>query len=111
MANRLKEHHLLEFFNMLVCNRRHLKVSIMILTQYLNSIPLSNRRLISHCFLWKSNNKKEYESIFNELIPMSKKEFEEICRYSFKKKHDFLFLDCDECKMYRNFNLLKFDDN
>ena len=111
MASRLKDHQLLDFFNMMVCNRRHLKLSIMILTQYLNSIPLSNRRLLSHCFLWKSNNKKEYDSIYNELIPMSKKEFEQICRYCFKKKHDFIFMDCDECKLYRNFNLLKFDDN
>ena len=82
----------------------------MILTQYLNSIPLSNRRLLSHCFLWKSNNKKEYDSIYNELIPMNRKQFEEICRYCFKKKHDHIFLDCDEGKLYRNFNLLKYED-
>ena len=35
MANRLKDHHLLEFFNMLVCNRRHLKVSIMTIFKFL----------------------------------------------------------------------------
>ena len=108
MASSLKDVELLKFFNMMISNRRHLKLSVMMLTQYLNSIPLSNRRLISHLFLWKCNNKKEYKAIYEELIPSDKGQFEDIINYCFKNPHDNLMIDTNNGKYYRNFNELIF---
>jgi hypothetical protein len=106
MASSLKDTSLLKLFNKLICNRRHLKVSCMFITQYLNSIPLSNRKLISHIFLWKCNNKKEYINIYEELMPMDKDVFEQVVKYSFQEPHDFLFMDVDNAIFYKNFNKL-----
>jgi len=108
MASSLKNAELLKFFNKIVSNRRHLRVSIMLITQYLNSIPLSNRRLISHIFLYKCNNKKEYSSIYEELIPTNKKEFEQICKYCFTDPHNFILIDCDKSIFHKKFNKLIF---
>lgn len=110
MASSLKNNDLLQLFNKLICNRRHLKLSCMFITQYLNSIPLSNRKLISHIFLWKCNNKKEYKNIYEELMPMDKYLFDDIVNYTFEKPHDFLFMDVDNNIFYKNFNKLIISD-
>ena len=109
MASSLKDVELLGFFNKIICNRRHLRLSIMLISQYLNSIPLSNRKLISHIFLFKCNNKREYESIYNELIPTNKKQFEEITKYCFNNKHNFIFIDVDNGVFHKKFNKLVFE--
>lgn len=106
MASSLKDKQLLKLFNKLICNRRHLKVSCIFISQYLNSIPLSNRKLISHIFLWKCNNKKEYTNIYEELMPMERNTFEQLIKFSFRDSHDFLFMDVDNGVFYRNFNKL-----
>lgn len=106
MASALKDITLLKYFNKLISNRRHLKLSIMLITQFLKSIPLSNRRLISHVFLWKCNNKKEYANIYEELIPIDKEDFFKISKYVYDKKHNFLFMDVDNSYFYKNFNRL-----
>jgi len=109
MASSLKDNELLKYFNNMISNRRHLKLSVMMLTQYLNSIPLSNRRLISHIFCWRCSNKKEYKAIYEELIPSDKGQFEDIVKYCFKNPHDNLMIDTNNGKYYRNFNELKFN--
>jgi len=111
VATSLKDNEILKFLNTMVCNRRHLKLSIMLLTQYLNSIPLLLRKNISHLSLFKLGNKKEYKSVYEELIPSDKTQFEQIVKYAFQKPHDNLFLDILNNKYYRNFNLLKFDED
>jgi GTPase SAR1 family protein len=106
MAAALKDTRLLKYFNKLISNRRHLKLSIMLITQFLKSIPLSNRRLISHLFMWKCNNKKEYANIYEELIPIDKEDFFRITKYVYDRRHNFLFIDVDNSLFYKNFNRL-----
>jgi len=101
----------------ILMNRRHLcgeggSCSVMLTTQVYNKIPAPVRKTASHVFLYHTRNKKELESIFDELILIPKEKYYEILKYTFDKKHNFLYIDIDKelDKMFhKNFNLLKFD--
>lgn len=91
----------------LIYNRRHLKLTIWILSQSYTQLPLSIRKCMSHLVLvGKPKNKKEYESIFEELIFMPKDQGDELIKYVFKKPHDFLLSNIETGELYRNFNKL-----
>jgi len=103
-----------------VCmNRRHKcgeggSLSIIITTQVYNKIPAPIRKTASHVFIYHTKNKKELETIFDELILIPKKDYYELLKYVFKKKHDFLYIDIDKSfdKMFhRNFNQLEIGDS
>lgn len=91
-------------------NRRHLHLSFFLLSQNLNSIPLSIRKCFSHVTTFKPNNKRELESIFGELIFQPKSVADEIVRFTFRDKRDTLFGDVSTGKLYRNFSLLHINE-
>jgi len=106
MSSYLKNNDVKQLLNMIVRNRRHLRCSIMNCVQNYNSIPLDNRKLITHLWQGKLTNKKEAENIFSELMFQPKEVYEAILRYTFKKPHDFLYLDIVNNKIYKNWNEL-----
>ena len=97
-------------------NRRHLagqggSVSVIITTQVYNKIPAPIRKTASHIVIYHTKNKKELETIFDELVLIPKQEFYEILKYTFKKKNDFLYIDTNKDfnnMFHRNFNQLEF---
>lgn len=99
-------------------NRRHLcgeggSVSVIITTQVYNKIPAPIRKTASHIFVYHTKNKKELETIFDELVLIPKKDYYDLLKYTFQKKHDFLYVDVNKSfdKMFhRNFNQLDFSD-
>ena len=100
-------------------NRRHLcgeggSVSVIITTQVYNKIPAPIRKTASHVFIYHTKNKKELETIFDELVLIPKQDYYELLKYVFKKKHDFLYIDINKSfdKMFhRNFNQLEIGDS
>jgi len=100
----------------ILMNRRHLagqggSVSVIITTQVYNKIPAPIRKTASHIVIYHTKNKKELETIFDELVLIPKKDFFELLKYTFQKKNDFLYIDVNKPfnKMYhRNFNQLEF---
>jgi len=114
MTADLKNHENLKFFMMLINNRRHLRLSIWILVQSYIAIPLNLRKTITDLVMWKPGNKKEYYSLFEELLQMPKDVAEAVTQYTYQKKHDFLFVNTLSGNMYRNFNKLSiggYDDD
>lgn len=107
MATALKNKAVMETFNRFICNRRHLNLSVMLISQYLNSIPLKTRKLISHLVMFKTNNNKEYKSIYEELISISKDNFQRISRHVFRNPHDYMFIDVDYNTIYNGFNRIE----
>jgi len=91
----------------LIYNRRHYHLSIMLLVQSYTAIPLTIRKTISHGVIFKPRNKKELDSVFEEVLFQPKPIIEEVTKFVFKKSHDFLFFDVGTGDMYRNFNELK----
>jgi hypothetical protein len=92
----------------LIFNRRHLRLSIFLLAQSYNQLPLSIRKTLSHFTMFAPPNKKEYQSLFDELIFLPKETADEIVRYTFTGRHDTLMGNTLDGKLYRNFNLLSY---
>lgn len=109
MAANLKNNDLLKKWNTLINNRRHLRLSIWCIVQTYKSIPLSNRRTITHMMLFKPNNRREGEAITDELVMMPPAEWDAYVTHAFGSgvPHSFLFLDVDGQSVYdRDFNKL-----
>ena len=94
-------------------NRRHLSgaggsVSIIATSQSYVKVDPKLRKTASHLIQYKPS-KKEIENIYDDLITIPKKEFFEVLRYIYKKKHDFMFIDLqqeDTKQIHKNFNQL-----
>ena len=106
----LKNNDILKMLAELANNRRHLKLSIIILSQYLTSIPASVRSQISACIIFKPANDKDLISIKNEFVNMSSEEFRLLCKFVFQNKHDHLFINRENNNIYKNFQRIIFDD-
>jgi hypothetical protein len=91
----------------MIFNRRHLHLSIIILAQSYNQIPLPVRKTVSHLMLFRPRNKKEYRSIFEEIIPQDKDTADALCRYVFRDQYDFLFCDVDKNEVFKNFHQIE----
>ena len=100
----------------MLMNRRHLtgaggSTSFIITSQVYNKIPAPIRKTASHIIIYHTKNKKELETIYDELIIVPLKDFYEILKYCFDKKHHFVYIDVDKSydKMFhKNFNCLEF---
>ena len=98
-------------------NRRHLtgaggSTSFIITTQVYNKIPAPIRKTASHIILYHTRNKKEIETIYDELIVLPKDDFFEILKYCFDKRHNFIYIDINKSydKMFHKcFNQLEFN--
>jgi ABC-type cobalamin/Fe3+-siderophores transport system ATPase subunit len=95
----------------LIYNRRHLakSISIVITSQVYNKINMAIRKAASDLVLFSTTNKKELETVYSEYINIQRSDFEEVCRYCFRTKHDFLFYKVADNSYYRNFNRLELD--
>ena len=100
----------------ILMNRRHLagaggSVSVIITTQVYNKIPAPIRKTASHIVIYHTKNKKELETIFDELVLIPKQDFYDLLKYTYKKKNDFLYIDTNKDfnnMFHRNFNQLEF---
>ncbi len=94
-------------------NRRHLagyggSVSIIATSQTYNKIDPKLRKTASALIQYKPQ-KKEIENIYDDMINLPKKEFSDVLRYIYQKKHDFMFVDTqlpDDKQIHKNFNQL-----
>lgn len=99
-----------ELLKRIIWNRRHLRTSIWSIQQTFTSMPLTIRKSISHIIMvGMPKNKKEYQSVFDELMHMNKDEADQIANYAFKSKHDSLYINIDDSEIYRNYNVLKIE--
>ncbi len=98
-------------------NRRHLcggggSCSIMATSQTYNKIDPKLRKSCSHLICFENRNKKEINSLFEEVIMIPQKEFYDVLKYIYDKKHNFMYIDTtqseDNC-LFKNFNQLTID--
>lgn len=94
-----------EFLKMLG-NRRHYGLTVMIITQVYNRIPLQLRKIFSH-FIFFKQPKQEINSIYDDLMNIKKDDYLKILDYIYDKQHNFMFYDKDEGTFYKNFNKLE----
>ena len=106
-AAALKDREIQRLMKLLIYNRRHLRLSIIMLVQSYNTIPLPVRKTISHFAMLKFRNKKEYAAIFQELIFLDPETADRLMRFVFRERYDFLFCDVEKSQFYRNFDRIK----
>ena len=105
----------LELTKMLM-NRRHLSgaggsTAFILTTQVYNKIPAPIRKTATQVIIYSTKNKKELDTIFDELILIPQKDFYEILKYCFDKPHNFMYIDINKSfdKMFHKcFNELEF---
>jgi hypothetical protein len=104
----LKNKQNIEILNELSMNRRHLSLSIILLTQYVTSVPASVRSQLSQIVLFKPSNNKDYDTLKREFINMHGDAFIDFINFVFKGAHDNLFIDCNSNEMYKNLQKIIF---
>jgi len=99
-------------------NRRHLcngpnhtggSCSVIATSQTYNKVDPKLRKTASHLIFYENKQKKELESIFDEVILIPKQEFHDVLRYIYDKKHNFMYIDTslqDNKSIHKNFNQL-----
>ena len=80
------------------------------LVQSYITIPLSLRKTISHLVMFKPRNRKETQTLFEELVFLPKEDQEALLLHVFDKPHNFLLLDTARGRFHKNFNQLELAD-
>ena len=105
----LRDNHVKQLLKEIVMNRRHLQMSVYFLCQTYKSLEPDIRKLFSNIFLFKVS-KKEMETIMNEIIEGHKNDIDEIIKLVFDKPYNYLFINTDSQRMFKNFDEIIFSD-
>jgi len=108
MTAYLKDNEISKKLKEFVYNRRHKHLSIIFLVQSWISVPKDIRKLFSNIFIFKVS-KKEMETIFEEVIELPKDYILPIIKLVFDKPYQFLFVNTDSQRMFKNFDELLID--
>lgn len=87
----------------MVNNRRHASLSIWMACQTYKSIPMQVRMGLTSLFIFKIN-KQEMANIFDEQVEIPDEAFKELVSISYKKPHDFIFIDSNSQRIFLNWN-------
>ena len=99
----LKDNSIKKLLKEIIMNRRHLYVSVFFLAQTYFSVDKEIRRLFSNIFIFKVA-KDTMKSIFEELIEGRAKNAEEIVNLVFNKKYNYLFINIESQRMFKQFD-------
>ena len=110
MGAYLKDNHVKQLLKELVMNRRHYHTSIFFLCQTYKSVERDIRKLFSNIFLFKVS-KKEMEDIMDEIYEGHKHNIDQIIKIVYDVPYNYLFINTDTQRMFKNFDELIFSDN
>ena len=109
MTAYLKNSDTLKMLKSILMNRRHLHVSIFFLVQTWFSVPKEFRRLFSNLFVFKVS-KNELTNIFDECIEYSKDYVLPISNLVYDVPYNFLFINFDSKRVFKNWDELILKD-
>ena len=99
----LKNAEIATILRKIIYNRRHLKVHIVIMIQSYLSMPKEVRKLFSNIVMFKPS-KVEMENLMSECFEIKRDEALELMQYAFIDPHDYLFLNIDTQRMYKDYD-------
>jgi ABC-type sugar transport system ATPase subunit len=105
----LKNQDIKNLLKSMVMNRRHKHISIYFITQTYYSLPKEIRKLCSNLFIFKVA-KDELNTIYDELIEHKKQYINEIIKIIFDKKYNYMFVNTDSQRIFKNFDELLIED-
>ena len=109
MGAYLKNQDIKKLLKEIVMNRRHKHVSIYFLVQTFFSIEKDIRKLFSNLFIFKVS-KHELNTIYDELIERKKEYIDEIIKIIYNKPFNFMFINTDTQRIFKNFDELIIED-
>ena len=96
----------------LVTNRRHYNLSIVLLVQFLRSIPKPIRFFTTSCIFFKAANNLDTEILREEYINLSKNVFEALLNFVFDgDAHDYMIINKDTNTYYKKLQKIIFSNN
>lgn len=110
MTVHLRKKGVEEILRDLAFNRRHYRLSMVIMVQSYMALPPDLRKTLSHFYTFKPKNKKEAEKIWEELMFMPRQTGDALLRFAFREDHDFLMGDAGSGRVFRNFNEILIED-
>ena len=111
MASSLKSNDIQKQLNKMLIKARHIQCSFIFTLQNYYYFPLSLRKQITNCILFKSKNKKEFETLMHELLFFNKDDSLKLFNYVFDAPYNHLDIDTVDQKIYKNFNELILNNN
>ena len=102
----LKNIDVQQLLKKIIFNRRHYRLSIIILVQSYNAMPLAIRKTISHLVCYKPRNKKELAAVWEELVSLPRETGEALSRFVFDKPYAFLFAVTETGALHKNFDAI-----
>lgn len=102
----LKDKQVQQLLKQVIFNRRHYRLSIVMLLQSYNACPLPVRKTLSHCALFKPRNKKEYAAVFEELLFMDKDAADALHNFVYDEPYSFLFVDVNTNSLFKKFDTI-----
>jgi len=109
-ANALKDNDLTVYLNKMIIKARHLACCFIFTLQNYYLLPLTIRKQITNVSIFKPKNKKEWDTISDELLNMNKEDTLKIYNYVFDAPYTHLDIDTLNNKLYKNFNLLEIEE-
>lgn len=109
MGAYLKDKDIKKKLKEMIMNRRHKHLTIYFLCQTWYSIEKDIRKLFSNIFVFKVS-KKELETIFEEVIERPKELVLPISKLVYDKPYQFLFINVDTGRLFKNWDEIIIDD-
>lgn len=106
-ADRLKDKPIEKILSKIFLKNRHLRTSVMILTQNYFMIPKKIREITNNLVMFNTN-KSQNEKMFEEQFDLKHKQFNEIMEL-LPTTHDYLLLNLKYKKIYHNWDEIVFD--
>jgi hypothetical protein len=94
----------------LFMNKRHLRTSVIVVSQTWYSVPKDIRRLFDNLFCFRVS-KDEMNNIMNEIVESKKQYADEISRIVFNKKYKWMFININTQRIFDGFDELIFPDD
>jgi GTPase SAR1 family protein len=110
MTAYLKNKDTLQLFKEIVFNRRHLHVSLYVLSQTYISVPKEIRKLFNNLFIFKCS-KSEIENLFEEIVEQKKELVPIISKMVFDKQYNFLFINTESGRMFKGWDEIIINDD
>jgi KaiC/GvpD/RAD55 family RecA-like ATPase len=107
-ADRLKDKQTEKILSKIFLKNRHLRTSVMILTQNYFMVPKKIREISNNLVMFNTN-KSQNEKMFEEQFDLKHKQFNELMEL-LPTTHDYLLLNLKYKKIYHNWNEIVFDN-
>ena len=107
----LKNNDIMKSLIELATNRRHLKLSIVLLVQFLRAIPRPVRFQATNIVFFKPSNTLDTQILKDEYVNLPTDQFNDLTRFVFVNSHDFLFIDKNNETYYKNLQKINLISN